>query len=206
LPKSDQKMARADFFSALIFFIIGTYFVVEGINMPGAGGFIEAGGEPGRAPVLIGSALAILGFILLIRSIRQEGHKRVVGDDSSPTKGPSSKRAWFVTIWCITYAIGMLGGGWFDFGTSYKFATAVFIFVFIVGSEWQYAVEYGHNFHNSISGILPRLGDGVSSIGRLFPDKSGPYIWTVISALIQAAIVSQIVAYVFEQQFFIKLP
>lgn len=203
---SVHKMARADFFSALVFFTIGVYFVFEGMHMPGATGFIEPGGEPGRVPVLIGAILAVLGGALLVRSFLQNGHKRLEDDGSPTEKGPSNIRALFVIVWCILYAVGMLADGWFDFGTSYAFATAVFIFVFIVASEWQYAAEYGQNFHTTISLKWPRFRAALRDLGDKCPGESAPYLWVVVSALIQAVLVSQIVAYLFEQEFFVQLP
>ena len=52
-------MAKADFISALVFLVLGVYMIVEGLRMPGAGGFIEVGGEPGKVPILLGAIFHI---------------------------------------------------------------------------------------------------------------------------------------------------
>ena len=61
-------MAKADFLTGLVIFVLGIYMVFEGLRMPGAGGFIEAGGEPGRVPVMLGAILALLALALISRA------------------------------------------------------------------------------------------------------------------------------------------
>lgn len=199
-------MARADFVSALVFFLLGVYMVYEGSAMPGAGGYIEAGGEPGRVPVLLGYIIALLALVLLVRSVRAGGHRLLQGS-AGQVRIDSGKRGLvrglLTAAWCGFYALGLIGTDW---SLPYPAATLVFLFVFIAGFEWEHAAENGgQTWH----WLHVRAPSATESLQRLFGTASKrlvPYLWLMITAAVQASLVTWAVTYLFEQKFYVKLP
>ena len=134
-------MARADFFTSLILLALGIYMAVEGLRMPGAGGFIVRGGEPGRVPILIGVIIALLAVILLVRSVRRGGHRRGGIGLADPDVRSGAIRCGITALVCSVYAVGLLGSTLGGHEVRYDEATFLFLAVFIIGSEWGFAHE-----------------------------------------------------------------
>ncbi|NQW01318.1 MAG: hypothetical protein HQ483_16560 [Rhodospirillales bacterium] len=204
MPKS--SMAKADFITSLIFFVLGLYMIIEGLAMPGAGGFIEAGGEPGRVPVLLGCIVAFFATILLIRSVARKGHKLLENLEDTGIVTPGAWRCAATAAGCSLYAVGLLGatiGGW---QVRYHEATAVFMFLFILGFEWEEAVELGGRRWNWLQARWPLLASGLAALFSSLPAARAPFVWLVFTALLQAVLVTWGVTYLFEQEFYVKLP
>jgi hypothetical protein len=115
-------------------------------------------------------------------------------------------RSAIAAIGCTAYALGLLGariGGW---QIHYEVATGLFVFLFIVGFDWQDAREYGAYRWSRVTGRWPnfagklRSGAGEGMIAR------APYLWLIATALLQAVIVTAAVTYLFEQEFYVTLP
>ena len=199
-------MARADFVSALVFFLLGVYMVYEGNAMPGAGGYIEAGGEPGRVPVLLGYIIALLALVLLVRSVRAGGHRLLQGNVGQVRVDSGRRgvvRGLLTAAWCGFYALGLIGTVW---SLSYPAATLVFLFVFIAGFEWQHAADNGSQ---TWQWLHVRAPAATARLQRLFGAASTrlvPYLWLMITAAVQASLVTWAVTYLFEQKFYVKLP
>lgn len=173
---SNEKMIKADFISALFFLALGAYMILEGLKMPGAGGFIEIGGEPGRVPIMIGTALMLLAIILLARSSMKGGWQVWKLAELEESERVGIIRTAYTAIGCSFYAVGLIGASIAGWDIPYYHATALFMFVFIVGFEWQQV-------------------QSVSARARL-----------IIMALLQAIVVTSLVVYLFEQKFYVVLP
>ena len=199
-------MAKADLITGLIFFFLGLYMMVEGLGMPGAGGFIEAGGEPGRVPVMLGAILSILATILIGRSIVRGA--RLIGGDGQQSAVTWSGwvRSGLTALGCSAYAVGLLGGEIFGWQVPYRAATFVFVFLFITCFEWAEAPEMGRRRWVWLSDRFPatarRLGSGLAGVRQTW----APYLWLLSMALLQALIVTLAVGYLFEHQLYVKLP
>ncbi|MCB2100305.1 MAG: tripartite tricarboxylate transporter TctB family protein, partial [Rhodobacterales bacterium] len=164
---STSRMARADFLSAIVFFVLGIYMVFEGLRMPGAGGFIETGGEPGRVPVLVGGVIALFALVLLVRSVRQGGHRRARdGDGMSDADRAQARvgtlRSLLAAVGCSVYAVGLLGAHIGGFSVSYPLATGLFILLFIMGFEWADAPEAGARRWAQLAARAPGLADALA--------------------------------------------
>lgn len=207
---SKALMARADFFTSIIFFVLGVYMAFEGLGMPGAGRIIEPGGEPGRVPVMLGVIISLCAAVLLIRSIGQGGHRSPVIDRSEDADGDSRGlgriRCAITAAGCSFYAVGLIGSSWFGWGMPYHFATGLFVFLFIVGFEWEFAPELGGNLWTWLNNKMPRIARFVSAIFGFLPAPKTPYIWLFVSASIQAVLVTWAVTYLFEREFYVTLP
>ncbi len=199
-------MARADFITGILLFLLGVYMLVEGMGMPGAGGYIEAGGEPGRVPMLLGVVIALMALVLLIRSIRAGGHRLVPGVEGSKREPGRWLRGFLAAAWCTCYALVMLGsevGGW---RMSYESATAVFLVVFVVGFEWQNAEALGAQRWQWLVGRFPSVGRQLQSRFGFVKGPVGAYLWLFFTASLQAGAVTLIVAWLFERKFYVQLP
>lgn len=199
-------MARADFLTSLVLLALGLYMTVEGLRMPGAGGFIVRGGEPGRVPVMLGAIIALLAVILLVRAVRQGGARlRGVGL-ADPDVRSGAARCALTALVCSVYAVGLLGAAIGGYEVQYRDATFLFLAVFIIGSEWGFAHELAELRRERWARRAPGLARAVRDFLGFVPAAYAPYVWLVALALLQAALVSWIVAYVFESQFYVKLP
>jgi hypothetical protein len=199
-------MARADFFTSLIFLALGVYMVEEGLRMPGAGGFIVRGGEPGRVPVMIGAIIALLAIALLVRAVRQGGHRAGGGRPSDPDARSGALRCAVTALVCSLYAVGLLGSSIAGYEIQYDQATFLFLAVFIVGSEWGFAPELAALRRERWARRAPRLTRVVQGLLGFVPAAYAPYVWLIALALIQAVLVAWTVGYVFENEFYVKLP
>lgn len=134
MPETN-KMAKADFVTGLIFLVLGIYMVLEGLKMPGVGGFIELGGEPGRVPIMIGGTIAFLALLMLLRSSHQGGWQVWKIGQLTDNERIGGLRTVLTAAGCTFYALGLIGGSLMGFDIPYEVATAIFIFLFIVGFE-----------------------------------------------------------------------
>jgi hypothetical protein len=199
-------MARADFLTALILLVLGVYMAEEGLRMPGAGGFIVKGGEPGRVPVMLGVIIAVLAIVLLVRAVRQGGHHLAGIRIDDPDLRSGTIRCALTATLCTLYAVVMLGATVGGHEIQYAEATFAFLAVFIIGSEWGFATELAIARRERWSRRAPRLTRAVQSALAFVPAAYAPYVWLVVLALVQATLVSWTVAYVFEYEFYVKLP
>ncbi len=199
-------MPRADFLTGLVIFALGIYMACEGLKMPGAGGFIEAGGEPGRVPIMLGLVLALLALILVARAVSRGGHK---WSNSKPlerdTRIGVARSALAATICCL-YALVLIGATFLGWEVKYSEATFLFLLVFVAGFEWQHAPQQGERTWSRLLDTAPRLAQALISRSSPFPKSVAPYLWLLLTASLQAALVTAAVTYLFEQQFYVKLP
>lgn len=207
-PPSQSEMPRADFLSGLFFFVIGLYMIVEGMGMPGPAevSYIEKGGEPGRVPIVVGSAIAIFALLLLIRAIGDGGYRLSPRRELDEHTRSGVIRSATTTVICTVYAVGLLGariGGW---DVSYELATAIFVFVFIIVFDWESAPARGSARWRQIQRYWPAFASRWRDLSATGLTAAAPYLWLIAMALLQSIIVTVAVTYLFEQQFFVTLP
>lgn len=200
-------MAKADFLTGLVLLALGVYLTVEGLRMPGAGGFIEAGGEPGRVPVMLGAIITVLAAVLVVRSVRAGGHRWML----DPGPGNSDRRIGAMrcavaAALCSGYAVGLLGAEIAGFRVPYPLATFLFLAAFIAVFEWPAAAENGARRAAWARRRAPALIPAIDAIAVRLPDGWGARVWLLACAIAQAVAVSWVVTYLFETQFYVKLP
>jgi hypothetical protein len=88
---------------------------------------------PGLVPALLGIGIAILGAILLVRSVRRTG---LTAAAEGGTPADRSRLAVALAL-CIVYAGGLVGRTLLGFHVSFWLATALFVFVSILAFEWR---------------------------------------------------------------------
>jgi len=199
-------MAKADFVSSLVFFVLGVYMISEGLGMPGATGFIEEGGEPGRVPVILGAILAICATVLLVRSVTQGGYRMKAGREVTETERRGYIRTALTACGCSFYAVGLLGEGFTGWRLPYELATFLFLFAFIVGFEWEEAPELGAVRWAWAREKLPSVARMLGGLSGLLGEGRGPYAWLIFNTLVQSVIVTWTVSYLFEKEFYVMLP
>jgi len=199
-------MHAADFWTSIVFFVVGVYMAVAGFGMPGAGGFIEEGGEPGRVPILLGSIIAVLAVGLLVRSVRHGGYRLSALEAADEAETAGLWRCGITAAGCTFYAVGLVGARIGGIDIPYDLATGVFVFAFIVLAEWELAPAHGALRWQRTRARWPGLAAAAATIGRRLPPAWHPYAWLVVNAAVMAVIVSAVVTVVFERYFFVALP
>lgn len=200
------RMHAADFWTSIGFFILGVYMAFTGVGMPGAGGLIEEGGEPGRVPIILGAIIALLSMILLVRSVLAGGYRMSGNRIDDPAERSGLWRCAVTAAGCSLYAVGLVGariGGWH---VSYESATILFVFLFVIVAEWPLAADNGARRWRWLVSRWPGLAAIVARIGAPLPALWRPYAWLAVNAAIMAIIVSALVTVVFERYFFVALP
>jgi hypothetical protein len=199
-------MAKADFITAIAFFLLGVYMISEGLQMPGAGGFIEKGGEPGRVPVLLGAIIAAFAAVLLVRSVVAGGHR--LGELMAATTGNrvGLVRGVVTAAGCSLYAVGLVGAQIAGWRVPYSLATGLFVFAFIAASEWREADEAGARRWRWLCDRLPSVAGLLRSAFGVLGPRGAACAWLVVTAGLQAVIVAAAVTYLFERQFYVTLP
>ena len=198
-------MPRADFITSFVLLAIAAMLVGEGLLLPGAGGLIMKGGEPGRVPVFLGLCIAAMAIVLIVRSISQNGHRLrgVLGFDS---ERKSALMRALAVAGGGTFYVALLGHNVSGADLDYVVLTFAFILVFIVVADWKRAPEIAGRRWQTLERRAPataaRFFGGISFISA----ARAPYVWLFVTATIQAAILAIIIAYVFEKQFFVRLP
>ena len=201
-------MAKADFITALVFFAIGVLMALAGTTMPGPAevSYIEAGGEPGRVPILLGLIIAGFSLILLIRSVAQGGHRLTDTEPLEPDTRLGIKRSVAAALGCSVYAVGLVGLSIAGWKVPYELATGLFIFLFIVGFEWQMAQELAEKRWQKIKTNRPGLAKWISHLFAFVPAEQGPILWLLTTAFLQAVIATALITYLFEKNFYVTLP
>ncbi len=203
---NDQPMARYDFITAQVFLAVGVYMIVEGVMLPGAGGFIEKGGEPGRVVIMLGAIVSVFALVLLVRSVIRRGYRWGGGAEGTAVDRGAVLRAALTIIGCSFYAVGLLGSTIAGWSVQYHQATALFIFTFIVLAEWSMASELGAKRWSWLQEKAPGLAGFLEAKFGFVGAGRAPFVWLMITAFIQAALVTWAITYLFEHEFYVKLP
>lgn len=199
-------MVKADFVASLVFLALGLFMIEEGARMPGAGGLIEAGGEPGKVPILLGAILAVLALALLVRTLRRGDWRPSFAALAQPEPRRAALRALATGAGCAFYAVGLVGANVFGVHIDYEVATALFVFAFILIAEWPLAPQIAERRWRLVAARAPWLAERASAVAAALPTKLVPRLWLVFTAALQAVLVALVVTYVFRDQFLVTLP
>jgi putative tricarboxylic transport membrane protein len=134
---NEKNLVKADFYTSIIMMAFGIAVVVMALQMPtdfGRGSDLHS--APGVVPVLLGAIIAVLSFIMLIRSIvRTKGQ---VGISTTSfrafIKDNTTFRIFSTITLCLLYFF-LLGN------LPFMLLTFLFIFVFIIFFELDLKVH-----------------------------------------------------------------
>jgi hypothetical protein len=125
---------RADLFWALAWIAVGAAIFAGGFTMDRLERQnINPYTAPGLVPALLGIGIAVLGAILLVRSVRRGGLASGA-DGRAPADGGRLALALGL---CLVYAGGLVGRTLFGLHVPFWLATALFVFASIVAFEWR---------------------------------------------------------------------
>lgn len=131
---------RADLLWALAWIAVGAAIFTGGFTMDRLERQnINPYTAPGLVPALLGIGIALLGTILLVRSVRRGGLAAAL-DGRTPADGGRLALALGL---CILYAGGLVGRTLLGFHVPFWLATALFVFVAILALEWRARRERG---------------------------------------------------------------
>ncbi|MDO8876601.1 MAG: hypothetical protein Q8M24_00945 [Pseudolabrys sp.] len=198
-------MPRADFLTGLVLLVVSAMLIGEGLTLPGAGGLIMKGGEPGRVPLFLGFVIATMAVVLIVRAISQNGHRlrQIAAFDTENKRALG--RALAVAVGGTLY-VGLLGHNFSGADLDYALLTFGFILTFIVIAEWKLAPEIAGRRWQALDRRAPAMASRIAAILSFVSPARAPYVWLFITATFQAAALAVLVSYVFEKQFFVQLP
>ncbi len=125
-----SETPKADFWFSIFLTTLGTAIAIESWRMPRLENLgVHPMSAPGLTPGLLGIVLAVLGVLLLARSLRAVRVTRAVVDED---RGPQGwRRLWLTLLLCFLYAIVLLGR------LPFWSATALFVLIFVLAFTWH---------------------------------------------------------------------
>ena len=131
---ADPPSARADLAWSLAWIAVGMAIFYGGFAMDRLERQnINPYTAPGLVPAALGIGIALLGALLLIRSIRR-GDAATCGRAAPPDYG----RLAMALVLCLGYAAGLVGRG-----LPFWAATSAFVFVSIAALQWRERGAHG---------------------------------------------------------------
>ena len=107
---TEKNMARADFFTALVLIIFGVTAAVLAFQMP----HVTARGQspysaPGLVPFLLGATIALLGLVLLYRSIKRTHLHFGINRESAGRvfREEGTRRMGVTILVCLLYTLAL---------------------------------------------------------------------------------------------------
>jgi hypothetical protein len=127
---TEKNMARADFYTSLALMAFGITAVALALKMPLIQGNVYS--APGLLPVLLGSTISALGFIMFIRSlVRTRGTVKVEkASIGAFFRDPAVRRIFLTILLCTRYTF-FLGKVYFPV------LTFLFITAFVLCFEYD---------------------------------------------------------------------
>jgi hypothetical protein len=129
-----RNMPKADFITSIILTAFGIGVLVLSIQMPR---FEEQGvnrfSVPGIVPGVLGAITALLGVVLLVRSIVRKGHRLGITGKSAKAffSAEMTKRFALTIVISAAYGVGLVGR------IPYSFATIIYVTAFIIVFEYK---------------------------------------------------------------------
>jgi hypothetical protein len=131
-------MDKADLVTSLLLIGLGLGAVIESWRMPRLEELaINPYTVPGIVPGFLGAIIALLGLILLARSIRRGAWRLGVGGALGLLRREGARRLYLSLVLTFGYAAGLVGK------VSYWIATVLFVFLFITLFEWKSTLTPG---------------------------------------------------------------
>jgi hypothetical protein len=125
-----QPSPRADLVWSLAWIVVGAALFWGGFAMDRLDRqHINPYTAPGLVPALLGAAIALMGVILLARSVRAGGLSA-----ASPAAAGHTNflRLYLALALCLAYAAGLVGRG-----LPFWLATFLFVFITILAFQWS---------------------------------------------------------------------
>lgn len=121
-------MPRADFLTSIVLVAIGLGAAVESWRMPRLQNLgVSIYSAPGVVPFLLGLVIALLGLILLVRSLSAGGLR----SSGAPLDREGTRRFAIAAALTLGYALVLVD--WLPFWA----ATSIFVAAFVLVFEWQ---------------------------------------------------------------------
>ena len=159
-------MPRADFLFSLVLVALGLGTLFESWRMPRFGNLgVHPMTAPGLTPGLLGIIIALMGAVLLARSIAAGGW-RLSGEPAPEQAGErrsARRRLGLALLLCLGYAGGLVGR------IPFWLATAIFMFAFVVLFEWRVDTPHRRRLHGLLAAAALAAATAVG-VTLLFED------------------------------------
>lgn len=129
-----SQMHRADFVASIVLLAFGIMIVVLSVQMPRLEHRnINPYTVPGLVPGLLGAAITAMSVMMLVRSLLHKGYALGLtrARIAELLSVPQLRRVLVTLIFCLFYAVGIVGRLW------YPAATFIFVFGFILLFEYR---------------------------------------------------------------------
>jgi hypothetical protein len=142
-------MTKADFVSGLVFLLFGLGVVAESARMPT---YTALGANPwtapGIVPAMVGSVIALLGLVLLVRSARAGGWRLGTRSDEATDNPGGTGRFLLCLALTLGYAAGLVGR------VPFWLATFLFVGLFVLLFEWRRGMPRVQALRTGIAALL----------------------------------------------------
>ena len=148
-------MPRADLLTSIVLVVIGLGAAIESWRMPRLQNLgVSIYSAPGVVPFLLGLVIALLGLILLVRSLRAGG----LTASGAPIDRDGARRFIIAAVLTLGYAVVLVD--WLPFWA----ATAIFVAGFVLIFEWQAGIGGASRARRvtAVAGFALATGLGVS--------------------------------------------
>ena len=155
----ESNMPKADFLMSIVLIVFGITVLVISIGMPRFEKMdINPYSVPGVVPGFLGAIIAVLGVVLLIRSIIRKGYQvNITGRTLKDwIRDDSTRRLLFTLGLCVFYALVLIGF------LPYALGTVLFIFAFVVVFEYRRGVPPGKQKRMFLFAALTGIIAGMS--------------------------------------------
>ncbi len=155
----DSNMPKADLLMSILLIVFGITILIVSIGMPH---FEELDANPysvpGVVPGFLGGIIAVMGFVLLIRSLSRKGYKLgITGRSIKEWITDESTRRLLITLGLsLIYALVFIG--WLP----YAVGTVLFIFAFVVVFEHKKGVPLREQKRMLFKATLTSVISGVT--------------------------------------------
>jgi hypothetical protein len=130
----EKPSARADLISALVWILFGAVIVTMSWTMDRLENLhINPYTAPGLVPGILGASIALMGVMLLVRSLRA-GALTPAGAPASidAARRSAMARVALALVLCLIFGAGLVGHG-----PPFWLSTILFVFAFIVAFRWH---------------------------------------------------------------------
>jgi len=155
----ESNMPKADFLMSILLIVFGITVLFLSIGRPRCEKMdVNPYSVPGVVPGFLGAIIAVLGFVLLIRSIIRKGYKlNITGRTVKEwIRDDSTSRLMLTIGLCVIYALVFIGL------VPYAVGTVLFIFAFILIFEYRRGIPLKEQKRMFLGATLVSVLSGVS--------------------------------------------
>ncbi|HUV08382.1 MAG TPA: tripartite tricarboxylate transporter TctB family protein [Spirochaetia bacterium] len=147
----ESNLPKADFLASIFLTLLGIFILIVSLNMPRFEGTnINPYSVPGIAPAFFGVVIVFMGLVLLIRSIRQGGHRLGLTGEKVAAffKEEASRRIFVTLVISLIYGLVFLGR------IPFVVATALYVLTFMIIFEYRFKESFISQWKRALIALI----------------------------------------------------